>query len=332
MLKHTLLLPLFFLGLLTQAQNTVVDIIVDSPDHTTLAAAVVAANLDGTLSGDGPFTVFAPTDAAFDSLPAGTVETLLMDPAGDLTDILLYHVLGMEVMSGDLAPTQTVATLNGDSITVTVDMNMVTITGVAMVVTADQTADNGVVHIIDAVLLPPADEEESLTIAGIVDTSSVHTVLSALLDSTGLDATLSGEGPFTVFAPTDAAIDALDPLFVIGLVTDPDFVELTSILTYHVASGTVMSGDLSDGQNIPTVNGADVTISIDTTGTVMINGVPPKQRRCGSVQRRDSRHRRCAHTTGSEPSDRGGHHRGQPRPHPARTRCRCRQPRGSTFR
>ena len=273
MLKHTLLLPLFFLGLLTQAQTTVADIIIGSENHNTLEAAVVAADLAGTLSGTGPFTVFAPTDAAFEALPAGTVDALLMDPAGDLTDILLYHVLGMEVMSGDLAPTQTVATLNGDSITVTVDMNMVTINGVAMVVTADQTADNGVVHIIDAVLLPPADEEESLTIAGIVDTSSVHTVLSALLDSTGLDATLSGDGPFTVFAPTDAAIDALDPLFVIGLVTDPDFVELTSILTYHVASGTVMSGDLSDGQNIPTVNGADVTISIDTTGTVMVNGV-----------------------------------------------------------
>ncbi|RPG81777.1 MAG: T9SS C-terminal target domain-containing protein [Crocinitomicaceae bacterium TMED114] len=264
MLKHTLLMPLLFLGLIFNAQTTVVDVVVNSEDHTTLEAAVVAADLAGTLSGDGPFTVFAPTDAAFDALPAGTVDALLMDPAGDLTDILLYHVLGAEVMSGDLAPTQTVATLNGDSITVTVDMDMVSINGVAMVIAADVAADNGVVHVIDAVLLPPADP----TVADIITDSQDHTVLAALLDSTGLDETLAGEGPFTVFAPTDAAFDLIDPLELIDILQDNDL--LTSILTYHVAGSAVMSGDLSDGQIITTVNGADVTISI-MDGTVMVN-------------------------------------------------------------
>ncbi|MCF8391570.1 MAG: fasciclin domain-containing protein, partial [Bacteroidales bacterium] len=93
--------------------NTVVDIIVGSSDHTTLAAAVTAAGLVETLQSAGPFTVFAPTNAAFDMLPAGTVDALLADPTGDLTDILLYHVLGAKVMSGDLSDGQMASTVNG---------------------------------------------------------------------------------------------------------------------------------------------------------------------------------------------------------------------------
>ncbi|HKK69036.1 MAG TPA: fasciclin domain-containing protein, partial [Bacteroidales bacterium] len=134
--------------------TTVVDVIVNSEAHSTLEAAVIAAELDDDLSGEGPFTVFAPTDAAFNNLPEGTVDALLEDPTGDLADILLYHVVGDKVMSGDLSDGMTATTLNGKNITVTINNDGVFIND-AKVTTADIETDNGVVHVIDAVMLPP---------------------------------------------------------------------------------------------------------------------------------------------------------------------------------
>ncbi|PKP36167.1 MAG: hypothetical protein CVT98_08805, partial [Bacteroidetes bacterium HGW-Bacteroidetes-15] len=92
-------------------ENTVVDVIVNSNNHNTLEAAVIAANLTGTLSGTGPFTVFAPTDAAFAALPEGTLDALLADPSGDLTDILKYHVVSGKAMSNSLSDGQEITTL-----------------------------------------------------------------------------------------------------------------------------------------------------------------------------------------------------------------------------
>ena len=136
-----------------QAQTTVADVVINSESHTTLEAAVIAAGLAETLSGDGPFTVFAPTDAALAALPAGTVEALLADAEGALKDILLYHVLGSKVMSTDLSNGMSATTLLGKDITVTINENGVFING-AQVTVADIETDNGVVHVIDAVLVP----------------------------------------------------------------------------------------------------------------------------------------------------------------------------------
>lgn len=141
------------LSSLTFAQTTVVDVIVGSPDHTTLEAAVIAAELADDLSGDGPFTVFAPTDAAFAALPKGTVETLLEDPTGDLASILLYHVVGASARSTDLSDGQAIATLNGSKVTASITDGKVYIDK-AMVTTADIVTDNGVIHVIDAVIIP----------------------------------------------------------------------------------------------------------------------------------------------------------------------------------
>ncbi len=148
------LVSLFFLQSMLLKAGTVVDVIVSSNDHDTLEAAVIAAELDDDLSGTGPFTVFAPTDAAFKALPAGTLETLLSDPTGDLADILLYHVVSGKVMSGDLSDGMMAETLLGKDIEVEIDGSNVYIND-AMVTVADIEADNGVVHMIDAVLLPP---------------------------------------------------------------------------------------------------------------------------------------------------------------------------------
>jgi uncharacterized surface protein with fasciclin (FAS1) repeats len=137
-----------------EVSNTVVDNAIGSPDHTTLVAAVQAAGLVETLMGEGPFTVFAPTNAAFAALPAGTVEGLLKPEAkADLTAILTYHVVAGNVMSGDLSDGQMVTTLNGKQLKVTIKDGNVMIGG-ATVVAADLAGSNGVVHVIDKVLLP----------------------------------------------------------------------------------------------------------------------------------------------------------------------------------
>ncbi len=133
---------------------TVVDIAVGSADHTTLVAAVKAAGLVETLSGAGPFTVFAPTNAAFEKLPKGTVESLLTpEKKADLTGILTYHVVAGSVKAADLTDGQMVKTINGKELKVTIKDGKVMIGG-ANVVAADLVAGNGVVHVIDAVLLP----------------------------------------------------------------------------------------------------------------------------------------------------------------------------------
>ena len=137
-----------------EAPTTVVDIAVGSPAHTTLVAAVSAAGLVETLMGDGPFTVFAPTNSAFAALPEGTVESLLQEENKDqLTAVLTYHVVAGNVMSGDLSDGQVVTTLQGQELTVSIKDGKVMING-ATVVAADLAGSNGVVHVIDAVLLP----------------------------------------------------------------------------------------------------------------------------------------------------------------------------------
>jgi len=139
----------------------IVDTAIAAGDFTTLVAAVQAAGLEDTLRGEGPFTVFAPTDDAFAALPAGTVETLLEDPSGDLTDILTYHVVPGAVPAADVVGLdgEAVTTVNGAPITIGVaDDGSVTLTDAAgndvAVVATDIQANNGVIHVVDAVLLP----------------------------------------------------------------------------------------------------------------------------------------------------------------------------------
>ena len=138
----------------------IVDTAVAAGDFTTLATALTAAGLVDTLKGEGPFTVFAPTDEAFAALPAGTLDALLADPTGDLTSILTYHVVPGKVMAADVLTLdgQKVATVNGAEITVNVDGSTVSLTdakgNTVNVTQTDIEASNGVIHVIDAVLMP----------------------------------------------------------------------------------------------------------------------------------------------------------------------------------
>lgn len=132
----------------------VVDVAIGSPDHTTLVAAVTAAGLVETLKGAGPFTIFAPTNAAFGALPAGTVDGLLKPESKDaLTNILTYHVVSGSVKAADLQDGQKVKTLQGEELTVSIKDGKVMING-ANVTAADLMGSNGLVHVIDAVLMP----------------------------------------------------------------------------------------------------------------------------------------------------------------------------------
>ena len=133
--------------------GTIVDVAAGNPDFETLVAAVTAADLVETLSGDGPFTVFAPTDDAFDALPEGLLDALLLPENKDaLTSILTYHVVSGEVMAADVTAGD-VATVEGSTIAITTDGGVMV--NEANVVTTDVDASNGVIHVIDAVVVPP---------------------------------------------------------------------------------------------------------------------------------------------------------------------------------
>jgi uncharacterized surface protein with fasciclin (FAS1) repeats len=139
------------------ASADIVDVAVSAGSFTTLVAALQAADLVGALQGDGPFTVFAPTDAAFAALPDGTVDSLLKpENKEQLQAVLLYHVVPGQVMSVDLSGTVNAETLQGATVEIVASSSGVTVNG-ANVVSADVVASNGVIHVVDAVLLPPAE-------------------------------------------------------------------------------------------------------------------------------------------------------------------------------
>ena len=255
----------------------IVDTAVAAGSFTTLVAAVEAAGLVDTLKGEGPFTVFAPTDDAFAALPAGTVEALLEDPQGQLTQILLYHVVAGKVMSSDLSDGMAADTVQGSPVTFSIAEGKAAVNG-ATIVTADIETSNGVIHVIDAVILPPAEEavEESAeaaapvgNIAEVAGAAGTFSTLLAAVEAAGLVDELTGEGPFTVFAPTDDAFAALPEGTVDALLTDPEGA-LLDILLYHVVAGKVMSSDLSDGMTADTLQGAPITVAI-ADGAVTVN-------------------------------------------------------------
>lgn len=255
----------------TQAPQTIVDIAVADGRFTTLVAAVQAAGLAETLSGEGPFTVFAPTDEAFAALPAGTLDTLLEDPAADLKDILLYHVIPGKVMAADVAGLETAETALGKEVTFRIDGDKVFIND-AQVILTDIEASNGVIHVIDSVILPPADdamateEEDAMAAeADIVDTAVADgrfTTLVAAVQAAGLVETLKGEGPFTVFAPTDEAFAKLPAGTIDALLEQPEG-DLKDILLYHVVSGKVMAADVVKLTSAETVLGPEVQVRVE---------------------------------------------------------------------
>jgi transforming growth factor-beta-induced protein len=255
-----------------EAAPSIVELAVSSGSFPTLVGALQATGLVEALEGEGPFTVFAPTEEAFAALPAGTLESLTTE---QLADILLYHVVAGKVMAADVVGLdgQMVDTLlEGKQVAVSVEDGKVMINDAA-VITTDLEGSNGVIHVIDSVLLPPADEmaDEATgsTIADIAAGDSRFSTLVGALVSAGLVDALKGEGPFTVFAPTDDAFAALPEGTLESLTVE----QLTDILLYHVVPAKAMAADVVtlDGQTVDTLlEGKGITIKIED-GKVILN-------------------------------------------------------------
>jgi uncharacterized surface protein with fasciclin (FAS1) repeats len=247
----------------TAAQKDIVDVAVSAGSFKTLVAAVKAAGLVDTLKGKGPFTVFAPTDDAFKKLPAGTVETLLKpENKSKLISILTYHVVPGKVMAAKVVKIKSAKTVNGQMVSIKVKGNTVMVDN-AKVINADIEASNGVIHVIDTVILPK-DIVDTAVAAGSFKT------LVAAVRAAGLVDTLKGEGPFTVFAPTDEAFKKLPAGTVESLLKPENLDKLKAILTYHVVAGQVMSKDLLKMTSAKTVNGQKVSIGLTVDNSRVI--------------------------------------------------------------
>merc|ERR1712028_318039 len=263
--------------------------------------------------GAGPFTVFAPTNEAFAKEPAAVL-TALLDPANKdkLQELLKYHVVSGDVKSSMLTNDQKVPTLEGSDLTVKIDTDdagqATVMINDAKVVMADVEASNGVVHVIDAVLVPPAlealvaslsaddsarklghhksspestpaptpaDTEDKKNIVELASATADLSTLVTAVTAADLAETLSGAGPFTVFAPTNEAFEKVSPAVLTVLLDPANKDKLQELLKYHVVSGDVKSSMLTNDQKVPTLEGSDLTVKIDTDdagqATVMIN-------------------------------------------------------------
>ncbi|OUV69314.1 MAG: hypothetical protein CBC89_01085 [Euryarchaeota archaeon TMED129] len=234
--------------------------------HTSLVAALTAADLVSALQADGPFTVFAPTDDAFTAAGIDLASFDTDEEIAALADILTYHVVSGQVMSTDLTDGMAATALNGDELSFTVSADAVTVSG-ATVTLADVPASNGVIHVIDTVLTPPADLVDIPTSASA---TGIHTSLVAALTAADLVSALQADGPFTVFAPTDDAFTAAG-IDLATFDTDEEIAALADILTYHVVSGQVMSTDLTDGMTATALNGDELSFTV-SADAVTVSG------------------------------------------------------------
>jgi uncharacterized surface protein with fasciclin (FAS1) repeats len=230
-------------------------------------SALSKANLVATLQGPGPFTVFAPTDTAFSDAGIDLTSFETDEEIAVLADILLYHVVSGAVASTDVTDGLTVTMENGDDATFSVAAGGAVMVGDANVIQADVQASNGIIHVIDTVLMPPTPLGDIPTVA---TNTGIHTALVAALAQADLVTALQAEGPFTVFAPTDAAFQAAG-INLSEYDTPDEISELITILTYHVFAGAVASSDVTDGLTVTMLNGENATFSV-TNGAVMVGG------------------------------------------------------------
>ncbi len=247
------------------AEKDIVDTAVGAGSFKTLASALQAADLVDALKGDGPFTVFAPTDAAFSKLPQGTVETLLKpENKQQLVDVLTYHVAKGKVPASQVVKLTGVKSLNGQQIDIKAADGHVTVDS-AKVIKADIMCSNGVIHVIDEVILPATK-----TIPETAAEAGNFKTLIAAVKAAGLAEALSGKGPFTVFAPTDAAFAKLPAGTVKTLLKPENKSKLADILKYHVVPGRVYSTDALAAGKAKTLLGDSISIKVEGK-TAMVN-------------------------------------------------------------
>jgi transforming growth factor-beta-induced protein len=251
---------------------TITDTAVANGNFTTLVTALAAAGLDGVLDdpGNGRLTVFAPTDDAFAALPQDLLNTLL-DPANVdlLTDILLYHVTAGPAFAADVVGLPTVPTLNGQVVDVTVDNQGGVFLDQAQVIITDIVCCNGVIHVIDAVLVP--NLQNSLeTLAGDPNLSILDSVVNLYPSVQNPLKALFQE--FTLFAPQDAAFAAIPANRLTALVNSP--IALRDLLKFHIVPGRLYAADVVAAGTLTTITGQTLTVSVSPGGDVLVQGVP----------------------------------------------------------
>lgn len=225
----------------------------------TLATAVAAAGLDLDLAGTGPFTLYAPTDAAFAALPDGVLDSLLLPQNQQaLIDVLLYHVVPDAVSIADAAAMESDTTLSGPDILIdTLDAELYI--NNARVLDGDNVASNGIIHTIDQVLLPPANIFATLTDRGFE-------TLTMAITAADLETTLTTPGDYTLLAPTDAAFVALGQVPI-------DQAELQALLNYHLINQRATASDALTVELVETSQGQNVLFSFEA-GQLRVNGIP----------------------------------------------------------
>jgi uncharacterized surface protein with fasciclin (FAS1) repeats len=258
--------PAPYVATVPVADGTIVETAVAAGNFKTLVAAVQAAELVDTLNGKGPFTVFAPTDEAFAKLPKGTLEMLLKpENKAKLAAILTYHVVPGSVKAADVVKLKNAATVQGQRVDIKVNAGKVMVDG-ANVVATDVACSNGVIHVIDTVILPVDG-----TIVDVAAKNGSFNTLVAAVKAAGLVETLSGKGPFTVLAPTDAAFAKLPAGTLEMLLKPENKKQLVDILTYHVVPGVAAYSDqVVKMSQVPTVLGTPITVTV-TDGKVRLN-------------------------------------------------------------
>ena len=231
--------------------------------HDSLVAAVIQAELLETLQGEGPFTVFAPTDQAFADAGIDLAALDTVEGKAALSDILLYHVVASEVPSSAVTDCMDADAANGQTLSFSVGSTVMV--NDATVTMADVATSNGVIHVIDKVLSPTDTPND---IARTAQCTGVHSSLVAALAQAELVETLQGEGPFTVFAPTDQAF-ADAGIDLAGLDTEEGKQTLSNILLYHVVAGAVPASDVAECGEATAVNGQPLAFTVGDS--VMVN-------------------------------------------------------------
>ncbi|HMM84522.1 fasciclin domain-containing protein [Azohydromonas sp.] len=242
----------------------------DTPRFSVLSEAITAAGLEATLRGPGPFTVFAPTNDAFTALlgELGVTKDQLLADKALLTQVLTYHVVAGEVPKAAVPLGQPITTVQGAIFKVdTVGAELVITDGrnrSAKITATDVDAENGVIHVVDRVILPANRNVVETAVALASASPAEFTILVEAVVAADLAGVLSGSGPFTVFAPTDAAFAAL--LGELGVTKDQLLADkdlLTAVLAYHVVPGRVLKAQVPVGTAIATVQGG--SFSVDTS-------------------------------------------------------------------
>jgi uncharacterized surface protein with fasciclin (FAS1) repeats len=249
-------------------EKNIVQTALAAGQFTTLASLLTKAGLVDTLSTGGPFTVFAPTDAAFAKVPKATLDALAANPA-QLKSVLLYHVVAGRVAAADVVKLTSAKTLEGRAVAIKTVDGSVYIDN-AKVITPDVMASNGVIHVIDSVLIPKA--APAAPVKNIVQTAIAagqFKTLAALLTKAGLAGTLQGKGPFTVFAPTDAAFAKVPKATLAAL--GKDKAKLRAVLLYHVVKGKITAAQAMKLRSAKTLNGKPLSIRV-SAGKVLVGG------------------------------------------------------------